>query len=41
MMEQQADSKKSNWLKIAIITTIIGGVVQVIVNHFDNIEGIS
>ena len=33
-MEQQ---KQPNWLKVAVVTTIVGGVVQVIVNHFDNI----
>lgn len=33
-MEQQ---KQSDWLKVAVVTTIMGGVVQVIVNHFDNL----
>ncbi len=33
-MEQQ---KQPDWLKVAVMTTIIGGVVQVIVNHFDNL----
>jgi len=29
--------KQPDWLKVAVVTTIIGGVVQVIVNHFDNL----
>src|SRR5690349_5696984 len=33
-MDQQ---KQPNWLKVAVVTTMIGGVVQVIVNHFDNL----
>lgn len=33
-MDQQ---KQPDWLKVAVVTTIIGGVVQVIVNHFDNL----
>jgi hypothetical protein len=33
-MEQH---KQPNWLKVAVVTTIVGGVVQVIVNHFDTL----
>jgi len=33
-MDQQ---KQPNWLKVAVVTTMIGGIVQVIVNHFDNL----
>jgi len=35
---QQASQQPqpTNWLRVAIITAIVGGVVQVIVNHFDS-----
>ena len=31
------EQKQPDWLKVAVVTTIIGGVVQVFVNHFDNL----
>lgn len=36
-MEQKSQSKQPNWLMVAVVTTIVGGVVQVLVNHFDSI----
>src|SRR5260221_5804630 len=35
--QNQTNQSQPNWLKVTIITTIVGGVVQVIVNHFDSI----
>lgn len=36
-MDQKDQPKQPNWLVVAVVTTIVGGVVQVVVNHFDNI----
>src|SRR2546423_9421958 len=36
--EKQPNQKKEpNWLAVVIVTAIVGGIVQIVVNHFDAI----
>lgn len=35
--QPQQQPQQTNWLKVTIITAIVGGIVQIIVNHFDAI----